>query len=310
MEKIRGEGEYPSVKKIGLITGGSDTTIARLKQEIAADQAPPSDSHEALEAFRPLWAKVKQICAAQHAQTLDEMKQDYDSALAENERMDGQVIAAEARLEKLREQHDELQSRVTAAQLQSTQARANSESDARQLAETLARLSTLQERFTTEGHQMQAQLAQATEMLHTSEIQLAGTRSESERMKDEVTKLDSRCRQLDDHRTQLEAQLQKNATELGEARTNNGVLSNKLTDASARFVDLQRRYNEELPALRSNLESAMAKCHATEVQLAMLQGQLKSTEQCNSSSPGAAASTKATEKRAVRSDEKNPTSPS
>jgi chromosome segregation ATPase len=220
------------------------------------------------------------------------------------------MLAAEARLEKLREQHDELQSRVTAAQLESTQARANSESDARQLAETLARLSALQERCTTDGAQMQAHLAQAVEALHTSEIQRAGVCSENEHMKAELTTLDSRCRQTDEHRNQLEAQLQKNATQLGEARTDNGVLSNKLTDATARFADLQRRYNEELPALRTNLESAVAKCHETEVQLALLQGQLKSVKHPASSSPRAPKSQKNTEKRAPRSGETSQTSQS
>ena len=72
MSRIKAEGERPSVRRIRNITGGSDSTINRLKNEIEAEKAPPVDSEDALQAFRVVWTKAVMVGAAQQAQSLDD----------------------------------------------------------------------------------------------------------------------------------------------------------------------------------------------------------------------------------------------
>jgi len=291
MQKILAGGEKPSVRKILKLTGGSSGTIARLKQEILADKAPPLHSEEALAGFLDVWRKASREGAAEQAQALEEMGQDYASTLDENERLEGQLIAAETRIERQQKQAEELQFQLTEAQAQATQARAHSEGDARQLAETLARLSALQDQYAdecarlraesaSEGARLRAELAEALEKLHASEVREAGILSEKEGMKTQVAMAESTHRQAEEKRNRLEAELQTASAQMVEARGTISELSHKLTEATSRLSELQERHAVELPALRTELATSIARCHATELQLAHLQGQVDRVEPC------------------------------
>ena len=279
MSRIQAEGEYPSVRKIRNIIGGSDSTVLRLKNKIEAEKAPPVDSEDALQAFRGVWTKALMVGAAQQAQVLDELRGDYQSALDENERMEGRVTAAEMKSEKQEKENTDLRSQLVETMARETQARANCESDARALAEALARLNALQERFAAESAQWHAQQAEATEKLHAAEIRGAGILSESERIRVELVAAESRYRQSEEQRNQMDVHLQSISTQLAEARTTNSELAHKLSDANARLSDVQGCYKQELPALRKELATALAKCHHTELHLARLQGHFNRSEQ-------------------------------
>ena len=278
MSRIQAEGETPSVRRIRNITGGSDSTINRLKNEIEAEKAPPVDSEDALQAFRVVWTKAVMVGAAQQAQSLDELREDYKSALDENERMEGRVTAAQMQSEKQEKENTDLRSQLVKTMARETQARANCESDARALAEALTRLNALQERFAAESAQWHAQQAEATEKLHAAEIRGAGILSESERIRVELVATDSRYRQSEEQRNQMDVHLQSISTQLAEAQTTNIELAHKLADANARLSDVQGRYQEELPALRKQLATAASKCHHTELQLARLHGRFNGSE--------------------------------
>ncbi|MEI7957576.1 MAG: DNA-binding protein [Verrucomicrobiota bacterium] len=278
MSRIQAEGERPSVRRIRNLTGGSDSTINRLKNEIEAEKAPPVDSEDALQAFRGVWTKALMVGAAQQAQALDDLRADYQSALDENERLEGRVTAAQMQSEKQEKENTDLRSQLVETMARETQSRANCESDARALAEALARLNALQERFAAESAQWHAQQEEATEKLHAAEIRGAGILSESERIRVELVAAESRYRQSEEQRNQMEVHLQSISTQLAEARTTNSELAHKLSDANARLSDVQGRYQEELPALRKQLATAVAKCHHTELQLARLHGRFNGSE--------------------------------
>lgn len=274
MEKLLAQGIYPSVAKILNITGGSASTVNRLKREIQADQTPPLDSREAMEAFRGVWAKALQAGVDQGAKALEELEQDYSSVLEENERLEGRLVAAESRIEKYMQQREELQSQVAAAQAQATDARRNSESDARRLAETLARLSALQDRHATECAQLRAQWEEASEKLRAADIRTAALLSEKESMKSQLTMMESARSQGEEKRIQLEAQLDASCVQLADARATNTELSHKLAETTSRLSDLRERYDEEVPGLRTQLAASVASCHTTELELARLRGHL------------------------------------
>ena len=278
MQKILAGGEKPSVKKILKLTGGSSGTIARLKREIQADKAPPLHSEEALAEFLDVWRKAAREGAAEQAQALEEMGQDYASTLDENERLEGQLIAAETRIERQQKQAEELQFQLTEAQAQATQARAHSEGDARQLAETLARLSALQDQYADECARLRAELSEALDKLHASEVREAGILSEKEGMKTQVAMAESNHRQAEEKQIRLEAELQTASAQIVEARGTISELSHKLTEATSRLSELQERHAVELPTLRTELAASVARCHATELQLAHLQGKVDRVE--------------------------------
>ncbi len=317
MANIRADGKNPSVARIRSIIGGSDSTIARFKREIEADTALPKFSEEAQQAFRVVWDKGVAHGAAQSAQALDEIRQDYDSVLEENERLEGQLAAAEMRQEKHQKQYEDLLSRLSIAQAQATEARANSEAGARQLAEALARLSELHDSFAAEGAQLRVQLADMTDKVHALELHEAGLVSENERAKAHLTTTEDQRNQLEaqfqtardqlveannivhaldlknaglsaqtgqmktqlasteEQRKHFEAQAQSASAHLAEARDANTELAHKLADAIARLAELDERYKEDVPALKKQLGSAVAKSHEAELQLARLQGQLE-----------------------------------
>ena len=278
MSRIQAQGKTPSVRKIRNIIGGSDGTINRLKNKIEAEKAPPVDSEDALQAFRGVWTKALMVGAAQQAQVLDELRLDYQSALDENERMEGRVTAAEMKSEKQEKENTDLRSQLVETMARETQARANCESDARALAEALARLNALQERFAAEIANWHAQIAEAAAKLHSAEIRGAGILSENERLRVELATVEARCLKSEEQRNQVDTHLQTISNQLAEAQTTNIKLAHKLTDANARLSDVQGRYNEELPALRKELRTAVAKCHHTELQLAKRQGRFNGSE--------------------------------
>ncbi len=278
MSRIQAEGERPSVRRIRNLTGGSDSTINRLKNEIQADKAPPVDSDEALQAFRGVWTKALMVGAAQQAQALDDLQADYQSALDENERMEGRVTAAQMQSEKQEKENTDLRSQLVETMARETQARANCESDARALAEALARLNALQERFAAESAQWHAQQAEAAEKLHSAEIRGVGILSENEHLRGELAAAEERVRQSEEQCIQGDARLQVVSTQFAEAQTTSVELAHKLADANSRLSDVQGRYQEELPALRKQLATAVAKCHHTELQLARLHGRFNGSE--------------------------------
>jgi chromosome segregation ATPase len=274
MQAIRAEGKTPTVVQIRLRIGGSDTTIARFKREIAAVEAPPTDSPEALGAFRTVWEKAIQAGAAQRSKELEELREDYNATLADNERLEGQIKTTESRLEKLREQQEVLQSQLAAALTEATQARANGESDARRLAEVLAQLNALREQFAADEERLRAELSEANAKVHEMEVRAAGVTAENDHLKARLAAAEERNARLEGQNTRLEARVQADNAKLADTRAANSELAVKLADAESRSADVQKRYHEELPPLREKLDAAVARCHETELHLARIKGQL------------------------------------
>ncbi len=275
IKQIRAGGENPTVKRIRAITGGSDATINRFKNEIEAEETLPTDSPEAVQAFRALWEKGVQAGADRLSKELGELKEDYGSTLDENERLVAQIRSAEAQVEKFQEQRDDMQSQLAKAQAEATQARANSESDARRLAEALAQLNSLREHFASEGARLRSEVSEANTKAHRMEVQAAGILAESEQLKTRLTAAEERNRHLEEQGARLESQVREENAKLAEVRTTNNEMVLKLTEAENRLADAQNRYQEEVPQLRGKLDNAIAKWHETELHLAHLKGQLE-----------------------------------
>jgi chromosome segregation ATPase len=274
IKKLRSDGKDPTIGLIEAITGGSRTTITRFKHQIEADELPPTDSPEALTAFRSLWDTALKIGADQRTKELGELRKDFDDILAENERLEVENSTAEARLEKLREQQTDMQEQLTAAHAEATQARANCEIDARRLAEVLAQINLLREQVAAEEARLRDELSQANAKVHEMEVRAAGITTENNQLKARLAAVEERNARLEEQNNRLETQVRADNVKLADARAANSELAVKLANAEIRASESQKRYHEKLPPLREKLDAAVAKCHETELHLARLKGQL------------------------------------
>lgn len=76
---------------------GSMTTLIKLKNEVEAAAQSPVDSEEGLKIFREVWALAVQEGRHQQESVLAEMKENLQTVLIENERLEGVASSAAAR---------------------------------------------------------------------------------------------------------------------------------------------------------------------------------------------------------------------
>jgi hypothetical protein len=97
--QLVGQGKKPTLIALhaALDNRGSMSTLVRLKGEIEAEAQRPTDSPDALEAFRELWDIARNEGRRDQEQALIELRDNLQSLAAENERLEGMAAAAQKR---------------------------------------------------------------------------------------------------------------------------------------------------------------------------------------------------------------------
>jgi hypothetical protein len=89
-------GKRPTLAAIHAALGGkgSMTTLIRLKNEVEAAAQSVTDSDEGLKAFREVWALAVQEGRQQQESVIAEMRENLQTVLVENERLEGTAASA------------------------------------------------------------------------------------------------------------------------------------------------------------------------------------------------------------------------
>lgn len=98
-----GQGKRPTLAALhaALDNRGSMTTLVRLKAEIDAATRSATDSPEALEVFRKVWALARDEERKEQDRQTAELRESIKALAAENERLEGTAAAAEKRASEL-----------------------------------------------------------------------------------------------------------------------------------------------------------------------------------------------------------------
>jgi len=168
-------GKKPTLTAIhaALANRGSMSTLIKLKAEIEAEAVKRRDSEEGLRAFRELWDLAVNEGRTQKEAEREDLRQSLNALLAEAQAMEGEVAAANARVEDFQKRHTSMTTEVTKATELLTAARASGEQQALKLAEALGRIEILQTSHATEIARLREQLDQAHAKAHDLDLKLA-----------------------------------------------------------------------------------------------------------------------------------------
>lgn len=175
---LNSAGKRPTLAAIHAVLGhrGSMSTLVRLKAELDSETLQPSDSPEALEAFRKVWRLGRDEGRKEQEHTQAELRENLRALAEENERLEGIAVAdrtraadlelakrkAEAELAQLRSatDHDLSQATVTISEAGSRAAKA------------LQELADARGAYAARFAELQAELTSAHESAHNFELQL------------------------------------------------------------------------------------------------------------------------------------------
>jgi len=183
VQSLKSAGKKATIAAIhaALANRGSLSTVVKLKAEIEADALAQGDSPEGLKAFRELWALALEEGRKQKEVEAEELRQGLDALAAENEKLDGQVAAANSRIADVEKQRDGMVSELAKANDQVTLARATGEQNANKLADALERIAKLQEAQAKEVADLRQQLSSAEKQAHALELKLARVEAKLEK---------------------------------------------------------------------------------------------------------------------------------
>lgn len=99
IQQLTTQGKKPTLVTLHAALGnkGSMSTLVRLKAECEAEARSASDSPDALEAFREVWSLARSEGRQEQANAMAELRDNLQSLIAENERLEGIAAAAQKR---------------------------------------------------------------------------------------------------------------------------------------------------------------------------------------------------------------------
>jgi hypothetical protein len=183
-------GKKPTLAAIHAALGskGSMTTLIRLKNEVEAEAQSPVDSEEGLKTFREVWALAVQEGRQQQESAVAEMKENLQTVLIENERLEGVASSAAARADNCENAQAKAEAALGAlkAEYESRLGEANTAliqaNDQARMA--LDHLATERAGRAAEVAGLRTKLAKAVEQSHEFELELVRARAFLERSRD------------------------------------------------------------------------------------------------------------------------------
>jgi len=195
MTELMQQGKRPTLAAIHALLNnrGSMSTLVRLKSELEASRTHASDSAEGLKAFREIWALAVAEGRGAQEQLIDELRGNVNSMAAENERLEGRVLATEQQLDELirakslieselRDYRTRVQVEIDAAHATATEATASASDSLARLAERQAdhrqQMATLQSErddAIRKAHEMEIKLVRALALLEAVDAAPCGS---------------------------------------------------------------------------------------------------------------------------------------
>lgn len=175
---LAGQGRKPTLVAIhaALNNRGSMSTLVRLKAEIDAAAQPATDSSEGLKVFREVWALAVEEGRQQQEALLGELRESVKALAAENERLEGMVIAAQNRASELdnvkQRAEAELSDFKNQVEVDLKQARTSQAEATGQVALALEKLAEDRASHATQVSALQSDLTAALRKSHDLELNL------------------------------------------------------------------------------------------------------------------------------------------
>jgi len=164
--KAAGKKVTPGALRSALGDRGSLSTISQFKKELDEDERNSKDDSEALEAFRALWSKAEQAGRSQRDEEVRDLQETIAELEVEAPKLEGEVLAAQARAEELGRKLDESAERYNGLNDELTRARDVAERNASKL------VAAMEDHKTCQAN-LQEQMAALKEKNHELELELA-----------------------------------------------------------------------------------------------------------------------------------------
>jgi hypothetical protein len=183
ISQLIGQGKKPTLVALhaALDNKGSMSTLVRLKTEIEEEAQRPTDSPEALEAFRKVWGLARAEGRKEQEQAIVEQRDSLNVLATENERLEGAAGAAQKRAADLQEAKSkaemELQLLRTSAERELSRATSTMRDAGLQAARALQELADARAAHATQVTALQADLTKAQQNAHEFELQLVRARA-------------------------------------------------------------------------------------------------------------------------------------
>ena len=181
MTDLKAEGKRPTLAAIHALLNhrGSMSTLVRLKSELEASTASTNDSAEGLKAFRETWTLAVAEGRREQEAIISELRGSLNSVAAENERLEGLLLAAEKQIDELnctkslieselREYRARVQLEIDEARVAAAEATANA-------TDALARLAERQADHRNQIAVLQSERDDAIKKAHEMELKLVRT---------------------------------------------------------------------------------------------------------------------------------------
>ncbi|HZR19805.1 MAG TPA: DNA-binding protein [Verrucomicrobiae bacterium] len=178
MNDLNAQGKKPTLVAIHAVLNhrGSMSTLVRLKGEIDAEAQRPTDSAEALEAFREVWDLARNEERKEQEGAASDLRQSLQALAAENERLEGTATAAQKRAKELEEAkltaEADLQLLSTSAERDLSRATSTIRDAGLQAAKALQDLADARGAHATQMAALQSDLTTAQRTAHEFELQL------------------------------------------------------------------------------------------------------------------------------------------
>lgn len=183
IRQLAAQGKKPTLVALhaALDHRGSMSTLVRLKAEIDAEAQRPTDSPDALDAFREVWDLARAAGRKEQEQALAELRESIKALALENERLEGAAGAAQKRaadLEAAKSDTDaELNRLRISAEHDLSQATITISNAGSQAAKALQDLAEARNAYATRFATLQAELTAAHQTAHEFELQLVRART-------------------------------------------------------------------------------------------------------------------------------------
>lgn len=176
--QLKEQGKRPTLATIHALLNnrGSMSTLVRLKSELEASTIPATDSAEGLKSFREIWALAVAEGRGAQEQLIDELRGNVNSMAAENERLEGSLLAAEQQLHELNHAKSLIESELrdyrASVQVQIDSSRAAATEATANASDALARLAERQADHSKQLAALQSERDDAIRRAHEMEIKL------------------------------------------------------------------------------------------------------------------------------------------
>jgi chromosome segregation ATPase len=183
ISQLTAQGKKPTLVALhaALDHRGSMSTLVRLKAEVDAEAQRPTDSPDALDAFREVWDLARAEGLKEQEQALAELRESIKALASENERLEGAAGAAQKRaadLEAAKSDTDADLNRLRiSAEHDLSQATTTISNAGSQAAKALQELAEARGAYATRFATLQAELTAAYQTAHEFELQLVRART-------------------------------------------------------------------------------------------------------------------------------------